>query len=203
MTLLYRIAGFLEEDFFAMHVKHVGLKIWNVDTGQLNRVEVPEYAGDIDNIRATPDGRFLVVGFANVGIIRFFRVWKDEAKLSSLDDGKISIEYTSFETDDNLTVMLFHHRGRRSLELHAIKWIFEFGDKVNLRALRKMDEQRVQMEGQAVLNLPYLEDESLDQDESLMDRSHQGLMGEQGAGGRRRAREPKSCFARLCQRISK
>ena len=91
VTLLYRITGILDENFFAMHVKHAGLKIWNHDTNQLNRVEVPEYSGEIDNIKATPDGRFLVVGFANAGIIRFFRVWKEEAKLTSLDDGNISV----------------------------------------------------------------------------------------------------------------
>ena len=87
--------GILDEDFFAMHVKHAGLKIWNQGTKQFNRVEVPDYDGEIDNIRATPDGRFLVVGFANVGIIRFYKIWKEEAKLSSLDDGKISVSITT------------------------------------------------------------------------------------------------------------
>lgn len=91
VTLLYRITAFLEEDFFAMHVKHAGLKIWNQQTRQFHRVEVPEYNGEIDNIRATPDGRFLVVGFASAGIIRFYRILKEEAQLSSLDDGKISV----------------------------------------------------------------------------------------------------------------
>ena len=54
-------AGIPEDDFFAMHVKHIGLKIWNATSGQFNHVEIPEYKGVIDNIRASPDGRFLVV----------------------------------------------------------------------------------------------------------------------------------------------
>jgi hypothetical protein len=31
ISLLYRVAGILEEDFFLMHVKNSGLKVWNQD----------------------------------------------------------------------------------------------------------------------------------------------------------------------------
>lgn len=81
--------GILDENVLALHVKHAGLKLWSPTRKIMNRVEVPEYNDEIDNIKATPDGRFLVVGFANVGIIRFFQVWKDEVKLTTLDDGNI------------------------------------------------------------------------------------------------------------------
>ena len=36
ISLLYRVQGILEEDFFLMHVKNSGLKVWNQDTGIIN-----------------------------------------------------------------------------------------------------------------------------------------------------------------------
>jgi hypothetical protein len=103
--------------------------------------------------------------------------------------------------------MLFHHKQRRSLELHAVKWIFQFGDKVNLRALRKMDEQRVQMmdgSGQVALQMEAPDEESYDQDGSMMDRSYQRLtnpeQGSEAAFGRQKKR---TCWARLCGKSAK
>lgn len=208
VLLLYRILGFLEEDFFVMHVRHSGLKVWNQDTDQFHRIEVPEYQGEIDNIKATPDGRFVVVGFPNQSSIQFFRIEKDEATLSALPNGKITMNYTSFECDANLTVMLFHHDVTKSLELYAIKWNFRFADKVNIRALKKMDEQRVAMEGQDALCLGLNnEDESMEHDGSLMDRSYQRLnqSGEDhlGIGRGRRERRKKTCFSKLCGKFQK
>lgn len=48
ISLLYRINGILEEDFFLMHVKNSGLKVWNQDKDKINRVECPEYKNEID-----------------------------------------------------------------------------------------------------------------------------------------------------------
>lgn len=49
ISLLYRVAGILEEDFFLMHVKHSGLKVWNQDKeDSCKKVECPEYKNEID-----------------------------------------------------------------------------------------------------------------------------------------------------------
>jgi len=74
VKLLYRVTGILEVDFFALHIKHSGLKVWNQDTGAINRVECPEYKGEIDEIKATPNGKFLIVGLRSSGIILFYRI---------------------------------------------------------------------------------------------------------------------------------
>jgi hypothetical protein len=48
ISLLYRVLGILEEDFFLMHVKNSGLKVWNQDKEIINKVECPEYKNEID-----------------------------------------------------------------------------------------------------------------------------------------------------------
>jgi hypothetical protein len=43
ITILYRVTGILEDDWFVMHVKNSGLKVWNADKQKLSKVEIPEY----------------------------------------------------------------------------------------------------------------------------------------------------------------
>lgn len=87
VRLLYRVTGILEEDFFVLHVKHSGIKVWNQETGKINRVECTEYKGEIDQIKATPDGQFLLVALPNSSCIMFYRIDKDEPLLYLLSNG--------------------------------------------------------------------------------------------------------------------
>ena len=79
---LYRLTGVLEEDFFILHVKFRGLKVWNADKeekdtkgntkgpiGRINWVDCPDYKKEIDTIKATPDAKFLIAGFRDTQII--------------------------------------------------------------------------------------------------------------------------------------
>tara|TARA_B110000285_G_C15120853_1_gene617053 strand:- start:401 stop:649 length:249 start_codon:yes stop_codon:yes gene_type:complete len=43
ITILYRVTGILDDDWFVMHVKNSGLKVWNADKQKLSKVEIPEY----------------------------------------------------------------------------------------------------------------------------------------------------------------
>mmetsp|Transcript_20791 Transcript_20791/g.32049 ORF Transcript_20791/g.32049 Transcript_20791/m.32049 type:complete len:309 (+) Transcript_20791:2782-3708(+) len=138
VKLLYRVVGILEEDFFAIHVKYSGLKVWNEKSGDLNGVVCPEYKGEIDQIKATPNGQFLLVGFRDASTIMFFSIDKASTMLFQVEGSKITRDYEMFETDDNLTLMLFKTK-KKSLELYAIKWEFET-TKLDLKRLRKLDD---------------------------------------------------------------
>ena len=98
ISLLYRIHGILEEDFFLMHVKNSGLKVWNQDTEVISKVECPEYKNEIDQIKATPDGKFVIVGFPNTGFIMFFRIEYELTDIRILPNGKISVSTFLFLT---------------------------------------------------------------------------------------------------------
>jgi hypothetical protein len=91
ITLLYRIGGILEEDFILMHVKFSGLKVWNQDKDVINKVECPEYKNEIDQIKATPDGKFVIVGFFNTGFVMFYQIDYDKTNIYLLPNGKISV----------------------------------------------------------------------------------------------------------------
>lgn len=57
---MYRLLGILETDVIIVHAKNLGIKVftWNYDTDKhfITRADVPEYNGEIDYMRATPDG---------------------------------------------------------------------------------------------------------------------------------------------------
>jgi hypothetical protein len=94
ITLLYRIAGILEQDFFLMHVKNSGLKVWNQEKEPeecCKKVEIPEYKNEINQIKATPDGKFVLVGFPNTGFVIFYRVEFEKTTITMLPNGKISV----------------------------------------------------------------------------------------------------------------
>ena len=60
VAMMHRVVGILEMDFVVMHIAGSGLKVftWNYDTDTytVTKVELPEYKGEIDYIKATPDG---------------------------------------------------------------------------------------------------------------------------------------------------
>lgn len=79
---LYRLTGVLEEDFFVLHVKFRGLKVYNADKqildakgnpkpdiGVINWVDVPDYKKEICTIKSTPDAKFLMAGFRDAQFI--------------------------------------------------------------------------------------------------------------------------------------
>ena len=81
-----------------MHVKNSGLKVWNQDTEVISKVECPEYKNEIDQIKATPDGKFVIVGFPNTGFIMFFRIEYELTDIRILPNGKISVSTFLFLT---------------------------------------------------------------------------------------------------------
>ena len=52
------------------------------------------------------------------------------------------MDYDSFETDENLTIILFNQTSdkQKKLELYAIKWEFDTS-KLNLPKLSRYDQQ--------------------------------------------------------------
>ena len=119
ISLMYRITGFLEEDFFALHVNNSGLWVWNADQlvdltaavviQNKNHIECIEYASSkINTIKATPCGKFLLVGFPEASKVCFFSINRDEINLTFLEP-KITVDFDSFECDDSLTVLLFNN----------------------------------------------------------------------------------------------
>ena len=51
------------------------------------------------------------------------------------------MEYDYFETDDNLTVIVFSNNTTKTLELYAIKWLFDTSE-LNFPKLLKIDDQQ-------------------------------------------------------------
>ena len=51
ISILYRLTGILDEDWFTMHVKNSGLKVWNADKQKIAKVEIPEYDEASNNVK--------------------------------------------------------------------------------------------------------------------------------------------------------
>lgn len=49
ISILYRVTGILDEDWFCMHVKNSGLQVWNADKQKIKAVTVPEYDESSNN----------------------------------------------------------------------------------------------------------------------------------------------------------
>lgn len=81
ILILYRIKGILDYEFFVVHVKNSGLYLWNETLGIKNKIECNEAEDkdcEIDNIKASPNGQFLVIGFPKINGVTFFKIYKDE-----------------------------------------------------------------------------------------------------------------------------
>ena len=136
---------------FAIHVKHSGLWILNADLYEAeddpisknrNYIECIEYAtSEINQIKATPDGRYLVVGFPGASKVCFFTVNKDEINLTFLEP-KITVDFDTFETDDSVGILIFNNNKMNTLTLYAVQWLFN-QENLDINQLKKMDEARL------------------------------------------------------------
>ena len=52
------------------------------------------------------------------------------------------MDYTSFETDDCMTTLLVNNAKAKSLQLYAIKWMFDTS-KLDKAKLRKLDDEKI------------------------------------------------------------
>jgi hypothetical protein len=52
------------------------------------------------------------------------------------------MQYDIFETDDNMSTILFNNKKLNTLELHAIKWEFDTS-KMDMNKLRKLDDEKI------------------------------------------------------------
>ena len=52
------------------------------------------------------------------------------------------MQYSIFETDDNLSTILFNDKKLNTLELYAIKWQFDTS-KLDMNKLRKLDDEKI------------------------------------------------------------
>lgn len=86
IKIIYRIQGILDYDVFVVHVQNSGLYLWNETTNVKNKIECydPEDC-IIDNIKASPNGQFLAVGFPKMSKVLFFKVYKEECKAQALE----------------------------------------------------------------------------------------------------------------------
>ena len=100
VTLLFRVPGVEDQDLLVLNVRYSGLFIWNEAEDELNLIECPQFKYlDVDKIRATPNGQFLVVGFPRVGQVAFFKV-DFERSIATLLEPTISVS-----SDECLTHM--------------------------------------------------------------------------------------------------
>ena len=106
-----------------MHVKHAGIKVFKADTQQIRDHINDDYNSEIDNIKISQDGQFILYGCPNVSKIFFSKFDCKTLKIQQIE--VVDIEYDHFETDDNMTVIVFTNNTLKTLELYAIKWIFD------------------------------------------------------------------------------
>ena len=103
-----------------------------------NYIECIEYAtSQINQIKATPDGRYLVVGFPEASKVCFFTVNKEEINLTFLEP-KITVDFDTFETDDSVGILIFNNNKMNTLTLYAVQWLFN-QDNLDINQLKKMD----------------------------------------------------------------
>ena len=99
----------------------------------------------------------MLVGFPNMGLILFYRIEVEETNIFLLDNGKISVstyfsyfcfqmQYDLFETDDNLSCILFNNKKLNTLELYTIKWEFDTSN-LDMNKLRKLDDDKIGHDG--------------------------------------------------------
>ena len=103
-----RVTGYLGGDLIIMHVKHAGIRIFNAETKQIKDHNNEHYNGEIDNIKITQNGKFVLFGFPNASKVFMNKLDFKTLKLQPVDNGIIEMEYDSFETDDNMTVIVFN-----------------------------------------------------------------------------------------------
>lgn len=78
----------------------------------------------VDNIKATPSGEYVAVGFPKIGRVVFLKVDVKENTAKAIEP-RINIEFDQFESDDCMTVLLFNNKRTLTLKLYAIRWIFD------------------------------------------------------------------------------
>ena len=105
----------------------------------------------INQIKATPDGRYLVVGFPEASKVCFFSINAEEINLAFLEP-KITVEFDSFECDDALGVIIFNNLKAKTLTLYAVQWLFD-DEKLDINQLKKMDEARLGLDAPEQLQL--------------------------------------------------
>lgn len=92
---MYRLHGILEHDVIVVHAKNLGIRVltWNYDTDKhlVTKAEVPEYNGEVDYLRATPDGSFVLIGLQNQSMIKFMRYDPEGQCLKELKDGTLEV----------------------------------------------------------------------------------------------------------------
>ena len=59
------------------------------------------------------------------------------------------MQYDLFETDDNLSCILFNNKKLNTLELYAIKWEFDTSN-LDMNKLRKLDDDRIGHDGDSM-----------------------------------------------------
>lgn len=61
------------------------------------------------------------------------------------------MQYDIFETDDNMSTILFNNKKLNTLVLYAIKWEFDTS-KLDMKKLKKLDDEKIGHDGDSEMN---------------------------------------------------
>lgn len=80
---MYKIRGLLETDFLIIYAKHSGLYCWDEGDAVCNKVNTEDVVKyELDQIKATPNGQYVCIGFPEANKVVFYMTNKDECNLT-------------------------------------------------------------------------------------------------------------------------
>lgn len=126
VEIMYPLLGIKDKDVFITYIKGKGLKTLDFSTRKAQALPLDKN-GEITQIKATPDAKFVFLGISSASSIGVFSL--DHATLSFKLLKWISIDFVTFEMDDYCSYIIFMNHKSRILEFYGVKWQF---DKSNL-----------------------------------------------------------------------
>ena len=104
----------------------------------MNSIEISEdRRGDIVNIKATPDSRFVLIGISSTNSFGCFTYNKENMEVNLFK--WINIQFLSFEMDNLCTQIIFLNHKSRVLEFFGVKWLYD-KSQLNLEDYKKLDD---------------------------------------------------------------
>jgi hypothetical protein len=115
---MYKVPAEIQRDIFIIYAKHSGLHVWrssqkmfddkmrlkmtdeelDEEKDKSNKVSLPDdykpnVAGEVNYIKATPNGKFIITGYAHANKILFFKFDEGEITMTPILQPIISVSF--------------------------------------------------------------------------------------------------------------
>ena len=96
-----------------------------------------DHRGDVVNIKATQDAKFVFIGISQTNSFGCFLYEKETFELKLMK--WVNISFLMFEMDNSCTQVIFLNQKSRVLEFYGIKWLYD-KSQLNLDEYKKLDD---------------------------------------------------------------